>query len=57
MFGGIERRQELTRAIWERLRVAGEKVEEKGKQQAQAASAEPTLGTDDWAQFMRRLMA
>jgi hypothetical protein len=48
-FLGIERQQELTQAIQERLRAAAEKVEEKRKQQGQVA-VDPA--GDDFERFM-----
>jgi hypothetical protein len=52
-FVGMERQQELTRAIQDRLRAAAEKVEDKRKQQEQAAREEAAgeLG-DDFERFM-----
>jgi integrase len=48
---GIERQQELTRAIQERLRIAAEKVEEKRKQRQVAVDP----ADDDFERFMRGL--
>ena len=51
---GIERQQELTRAIQERLRVAAERAEEKRKQQAASGSDAGQPG-DDFERFMGAL--